>query len=152
MIFLINQKNGLHKKRTVFIIRFLVGFKLLSQSIKVPIDYKNLKRGNFELQYKFGYEFNPTLPTVIVIADAQQFYVRKDQLKEIQDKLFDKSFNVLGIILRSTNKDLRAKVQLQNEADTNWEIAYSVYQSFQFANDIETVINTVLKNEKVVYL
>lgn len=130
----------------------LFGVSVFSQTINVPIDYHNPDNGYFELEYEFGNTYNPELPTVIVIVDAQQFYVRKGRIKKIQDELFGKDFNVLGIIPRNTNKELRTKVELQNKEETNWQMAYSVYQSYQCINDIDSVINNVLYDDVEIYM
>ncbi|MEO1032323.1 MAG: hypothetical protein AAFX55_13005 [Bacteroidota bacterium] len=139
-------------RSVTIIVLTTVSISSFSQNIEVPINYENPKRGYFKLEYEFGYEFNKDLPTIIVISDAQQFYVRRGRIKKIQDDLFGQDFNVLDIIPRSTNTDLKEKLNLVKDNKVNWEIAYSVFKSFQCVNDIEQVINNVLKNNKDIYL
>ncbi|WP_108423116.1 hypothetical protein [Flagellimonas amoyensis] len=129
--------------RSIIIINSLLAQMVMGQSIEVPLDYNDPNSGSFQLEYEFGAEFNPELPTVVVIADAQQFYVRKGRMKKIQDDLFSKRINVLGILPRSTNEELRRKVQLQSNGTVDWFLAYKVYRSFQYANDIHSVLGKI---------
>ncbi|WP_372949860.1 hypothetical protein [Mariniphaga sp.] len=124
---------------------------IFAQSIEVPVDYSNPGLGKFDLEYEFGSEFDPAKPTVIVIADAQQFYVSKGRVKKIQEELFGDLFNVLGIITRGNNQELRNKVTT-DDGETDWDKAYSIFQSFQYVNDIHSAINQVVKNQEDVYL
>lgn len=116
---------------------------ILGQTIQVPIDHRDPQLGTFELEYGFGADFNPDLPTVVVISDAQQFYVRKGRIKKIQEELFSDSTNVAGIIPRSTNLDLRKKIELHSNESTNWSLAYNIYRSYQFAHDIHSIVNHI---------
>jgi len=145
-------KNKKMKKYIILFTFLLIGINLFSQTINAPIDYQDLDKGYFKLDYEFGNVFNPELPTVIVIADAQQFYVRKGRITKIQDELFGKRFNVLGIIPRSFNEDLTEKISLKDGNKTNWKLAYTLFNSFQFANDIELIRKEVLKDHKNVHL
>ncbi len=123
-----------------------------SQNISSPIDHDNLSTGYFNLEYEFGSSYNPELPTIIVVADAQQFYVRPGRIKKIQNELFSKDFNVLGVIPRSSNQDLIDKVQLVKDDKIDWELAYLIFKSYQFINDLELVIKEVLSKQQNIYL
>jgi pimeloyl-ACP methyl ester carboxylesterase len=122
-----------------------------AQSIEVPVDYANPDSGIFNLEYEFGADYDPSKPTVIVIADAQQFYVSKGRVQKIQEELFGEDFNVLGIITRGNNQELRDKVKV-DDSETDWDKAYSIFQSFQYVNDIQSVINKLLKDQEIIYL
>ena len=101
-----------------------------AQSIEVPVDYANPDSGIFNLEYEFGADYDPSKPTVIIITDAQQFYVSKGRVQKIQEELFGEDFNVLGIITGGNNQDLRDKVKV-DASDTDWDKAHSLFQSFQ---------------------
>lgn len=124
---------------------------IFAQSIEVPLDYDNPDRGKFNLEYEFGAEFDPAKPTVIVIADAQQFYVSKGRVQKIQEELFGSDFNVLGIISRGNYPELTEMVKT-DAGETDWEKAYSLFHSFQYVNDIQSVIQQVLENQEAIYL
>lgn len=130
----------------------MVGIDLEAQKLRVPIDYSNPESGTFELQYEFGAEFRPELPTVIVIADAQQFYVRPGRVPAIQEELFGSEVNVLGILPRSGNAELLEQVRLNTDEEVNWNRAYTAFRSEQFINDIERVIREVLSGQQDIYL
>ncbi len=123
-----------------------------SQTISCPINHDDLNAGYFDLQYEFGLPFNPELPTVVVVSDAQQFYVRSGRINKIQNELFGENFNVLGLIPRSGNEDLLQKVNIINKKKTDWKLAYTIFNSKQFVNDLELIINQVLSNQQSIYL
>src|SRR5690554_2108289 len=130
-------------RRFLLLLLWLNAGNIFAQSIEVPVDYNNLEMGKFNLEYEFGAKYDPSKPTVIVIADAQQFYVSKGRVQTIQNELFRNEFNVLGIISRGNYSELTEKVKT-SEGETDWEKAYSVFQSFQYVNDIHSVLNQVL--------
>ncbi len=123
-----------------------------AQSIKAPVDHHHPEKGSFELHYEFGAPYNPNLPTVMVIADAQQFYVVKGRLKKIQTQLFGDKINVLGVISRSNVSELRQRVISPEDNKIDWMAAYRIFQAFQYVNDIELIRSRVLANQGEVYL
>lgn len=138
------------------ILTFLLSYLMLigsvfSQSITAPIDHKNVDSGFFELEYEFGKSFNPELATIIVVADAQQFYVRKGRISKIQRDLFGDEFNVLGIVPRNNVSDLR-NLTVSEDGTINWAVAYKLFNSFQFASDIDLIREKLLGSQKDVYL
>ncbi len=121
------------------------------ENIEVPINHHFPDKEHFDLYYEFGAAFDEQLPTVIVVADAQQFFVRKGRVKKIQEQYFGEGINVLGIVTRGNNKSLRTKAIDKNN-NTNWSKAYELFNAFQYVSDIEFVRKHVLKNEKSVFL
>src|SRR5918911_1145782 len=73
---------------------------LMGRTIEVPLDYKAPEMGRAPLYFEFGASFDPTKPVVFIIADGQQFYVRRGSVAELQHTLFGDAFNVVGIVGR----------------------------------------------------
>ncbi|MDN5211002.1 hypothetical protein QQ020_03045 [Fulvivirgaceae bacterium BMA12] len=140
------------KKYLVVVPLLLFDGIVSAQSIQAPIDHRHPEKGSFDLQYEFGAPYNPNLPTVMVIADAQQFYVVKGRLKKIQAQLFGDKMNVLGVISRSNVSELRQRVINSKDSKVDWLSAYAIFQAFQYVSDIELVRSTVLAGQKEVYL
>lgn len=138
-------------KRLILLMFWVNIGNIFAQSVEVPVDYNNPEMGKFNLEYEFGAKYNPAKPTVIVIADAQQFYVSKGRVQTIQNELFGNEFNVLGIISRGNYPELTEKVKT-DDGETDWNKGYSLFHSFQYVNDIQSVIQQVLKNQEEVYL
>ncbi|NWF89370.1 MAG: hypothetical protein HXY50_07885 [Ignavibacteriaceae bacterium] len=142
-----------------FIFFFCINFQLLLfgqdkflfHTISVPIDYANPKNGKTTVSYEFGRIFDSSKPTVFIIADAQQFYVRKGAIANLQETLFDTSYNVLGIIGRNNNSDLKNLVT-DTSGNVNWEKAYTVYSWQQYVNDINEVRKKIVGNSGHIYL
>jgi hypothetical protein len=121
----------------------------LDYSLIVPVDYSNPKLGQTTISYEFGATFSSKKPTIFIIADAQQFYVRKGSVKQLQNSLFDSTFNVVGIIGRNNNDDLKNSV-IDNKGDINWTTAYNIFSWQQYVNDIDAVRKRILgKNGRI---
>ena len=120
-------------------------------TITVPIDYANPKGGKTTVSYELGHPFNKTKPTVFIIADAQQFYVRKEAVANLQATLLDTSYNVVGIISRNNNSDLKDLVT-DKSGNVNWEKAYTIYSWQQYVNDINEVRKKIVGNSGHIYL
>src|SRR5579872_1648607 len=72
------------------------------RSLSVPLDYSHPNAGSASLAYELGASFDAHKPTVIVVADGQQFYISAGQTAELQRKLFGPDVNVVGLITRGT--------------------------------------------------
>lgn len=105
--------------------------------LRVPFDRQTPAVGTFELQYELGRRFNPSKPTVVIVADGQQFYVRSGTIAPLQDELFGDRFNVVGIIGRASNAAVLAKIRPSGEID--WQLAYRLLRSEEWVDDIEAV-------------
>lgn len=117
----------------------------LDFSVKVPIDYIHPASGYTTVSYELGADFSPNKPSVFIIADAQQFYVRKGSIKELQHTLFDSTFNVVGIIGRNNNTDLK-KTFYDAKGNVNWAEAFTAFCWQQYVNDIDAVRKKLLGN------
>jgi hypothetical protein len=112
--------------------------KGLFQTITVPVDYANPKAGTTTISYELGFNFSKNKPTILIIADAQQFYVRKGAITNLQTTLLDTSYNVVGVISRSNNGDLKNMVA-DKTGNINWEKAHIIFSWQQYINDINEV-------------
>jgi pimeloyl-ACP methyl ester carboxylesterase len=110
--------------------------------VQVPFDRQNAALGTFQLYYELGRAYDSSKPTVFVIADGQQYYVRKGAIAPLQDELFGDGLNVVGIIGRGSNETVRAKVRTGDQTD--WLLAYKLLRSEQWVDDIEAVREAVV--------
>lgn len=115
----------------------------LYHTLSVPVDHTDPSAGTTEIHYEFGADFSPEKPTVFVIADAQQFYVRKGAVASLQATLLDSTFNVVGIIGRNNNANLRALVT-DSPGKVDWVRAHRIFSWQQYVNDIEEVRKQVV--------
>lgn len=125
--------------------------KDLYQTITVPVDYTDSKSGTTTVSYELGRNFSLTKPTIFIIADAQQFYVRKGAIANLQNTLFDTLYNIVGIIGRNNNNDLKKLVTDKN-GNANWVRAYTVFSWRQYINDINEVRKRIVGDEGHIYL
>lgn len=115
----------------------------LNFQLKVPVDYLNPKLGLTSFYYELGAIFSPKKPTVFIIVDAQQFYMRKGSVKQLQYSLFDSTFNVVGVIGRNNNSDLKNSI-IDDKGNIKWATAYNIFSWQQYVNDIDAVRKKLL--------
>lgn len=120
----------------------------LVRSVTAPLDYDHPAAGSAELTYEFGAPFDPSKPTVIVVADGQQFYVRRGKTADLQRQLFGPNVNVVGLITRGTTRAFIAAT-LAPDGQPDWETAWRVFNSRQWLGDIERVRRAVVGDGQV---
>lgn len=123
----------------------------LLKALRVPVDYSQPGAAEIEIRYELGAPYHPGKPTVFIIADAQQFYVRKGRISALQEQLFDSSFNVVGIIGRNQQEGLR-KSMAGPGGEVDWEKAYRFFSWTQYVQDINQVRRHLLGDEGRVML
>jgi len=114
------------------------GTEVLGDSINVPIDHDVPDKGTFTLYYESGAEYNSEKPTVFLIADGQQFHLRRGAIKKLQERWLDDRFNVVGIPGRIISQKLLDKA-INANSSVNWEEAYQIFNSRQWCGDIDQV-------------
>ena len=123
----------------------------LGQTIEVPYDHKSPGLGRAPLYFELGRKYDKTKPTIFIIADAQQFYVRRGQVAQLQQSLFGESFNVVGIVGRGSSQDfIKFAHDANNQPD--WVRAWRVFNSEQWVDDIEAVRRVVVGNNGKILL
>lgn len=123
----------------------------LDRAIEVPLDRDNRALGSAVIHAEFGAPFDSTKPVLFVITDAQQFYVRKGAVAELQKKQFGSAFNVVGIIGRGfTPEFIKAAQGPGGEPD--WEKAWGIFSADEWVEDIEAVRRTIVGSEGKVVL
>ncbi|HTV10198.1 MAG TPA: hypothetical protein VMD97_14235 [Candidatus Aquilonibacter sp.] len=122
----------------------------VDKTVDVAFDRKNPGMGTFALQYELGRKFDPAKPTVFVIADGQQFYVRPGAIAPLQDELFGDRFNVVGIIGRASNSHVLEKIKAGGQID--WRLAYDLLRSEEWVDDIEAVRQAVVGDSGLISL
>lgn len=108
------------------------------RSLRVPLDHDNPAVGHVTLQYDLGAPFDRRKPTVLVVADAQQFYVRPGAMAGLQADLFGPGFNVVGLIGRSHAADIARRIAPDPGAP-DWELAWRYLRSRQWVGDLDSL-------------
>lgn len=110
----------------------------LGQTIQVPLDYSRPLGQHAALYFELGAPFNRRKPVVIVVADGQQFYVRKGAVADLQKSIFGDRFNVVGIVGRGRT-DAFVQAALNDKGEKDWSKAWTIFRSEQWIGDIERV-------------
>lgn len=123
----------------------------LNRTINVPLDHNNPELGQAALSFEFGAPYDKLKPTVFIIADGQQFYVRHGAVAQLQQTLFGDTFNVVGIITRgSTQAFIKAALDKNDQPD--WAKAWRIFNSEQWVEDIESVRRSVVGRDGKILL
>lgn len=118
----------------------------LSRTIQVPLDYSNSHSETASLTFEFGATYDEHKPTIILVADGQQFFIRPGAAAQLQQKIFGPRFNVVGLITRgSTPAFVNAALDANSKPD--WIRAWHFFNSDQWIEDIDSVRRQVVGND-----
>jgi pimeloyl-ACP methyl ester carboxylesterase len=123
----------------------------LGKTIEVPLDHQAPRKGRASLYYEFGARYDSKKPVVLVIADAQQFHVRRGAMAGVQRHRFGDGLNVVGIVGRGATKPFR-DATLDHHGRPDWEKAWRVFNSGQWVEDIDAVRQAVVGERGQVFL
>lgn len=121
----------------------LISAAPLGATIRVPLDYATPRAGSARIYYELGAPFDRKKPTVFVIGDGQQFFMRKGAVAGIQKKRFGSEFNVVGIVGRIDCPDA-VKASKTKAGAIDWVRGYRFYKAAQWVGDIESVRQRVV--------
>lgn len=106
--------------------------------VQVPLDHFQPRLGRFPLRCEWGAPPRRGRPTVVVVADGQQYFVRPGGAARLQRGLFGDRLNVLAIVGRSRAPELERFVLPGTRPD--WQAGYRFLNWQQWARDVEAVI------------
>ena len=108
----------------------------IARTLRAPLDHALPDSTKIELSYLVVGEWQPRRPTVFVVADGQQFYVRADVLPTYR-AVFGDAVNIVGVAGRGTSADVLSL--LGDPASGNWRKAYEVLKFTQWTGDIDAI-------------
>jgi pimeloyl-ACP methyl ester carboxylesterase len=143
------------KSATIFGLLFLLASAAPAEppvfTADVPFDRQRPELGNGKVHLELGAPFDPAKPVVLVIADAQQFYVRRGGMAKVQQEIFGPDFNVAGIYGRGTGAEFLAAAAGPSGA-TDWQKAWGIFESSEWVEDIEALRRALVGPEGKVSL
>ena len=111
--------------------------------------YENSSAGTATLVLDFGAPYDRHKPTVLVIADGQQFYVRPGAMAELQKSTFGDGVNVVGIVTRGTTPAF-IQAAFDPTGKPDWIKAWKIFNSTEWIRDIESVRKSLVgENGKI---
>lgn len=116
-----------------------------TRSVRAPVDHDCAAEGRFDLEYGVLRPFDPQKPTVLVVADGQQFYVSPAGFARATTPLFEDHFNIVGVFGRANAPALHDRVAVGGTAD--WSAAYRFYRARQWVGDLDLVRQDLLGSE-----
>lgn len=119
--------------------------------VPVPLDHNAVDDQTLKLRVEFANGWNPSKPTVFIIADGQQFFIRENRFKESAYSRLNDDFNLVGIVGRHFNKQIHSAIS-NTDGSPNWEMIWKLGNSEQWVEDIEHVRKELLGKEGKVML
>lgn len=108
-----------------------------TRRVQVPFDHGRPADGRFDLEYFVARPLDRRLPTVIVLGDGQQFYIRRNLWADWADR-FGEGINVVGLAGRGYADAMQARVGVPASAEA-WTEAYRLLNYRQWVEDAEAV-------------
>jgi len=110
-----------------------------SGCVQVPLDHGQPSGPAAAITYELGAAFDHGKPTVLVVADAQQFHLRPGALAALQQDQFGDACNVVGIVRSRGTVDAFLAAARGADGQVDWTAAYRLFRSGQWVEDLEAV-------------
>lgn len=104
--------------------------------LSVLIDRSDPSGRQAELTIDLGAPFDPKKPTVLVVEDGQQYYVRPGAMAALQHDLFGPDVNVAGLVPRGSDSVFVAAT-LRRDGSVDWLKAWRVFNSDEWIADLD---------------
>ncbi len=109
------------------------------REILVPLDHAAPESGTIGLQIEIARPFDPAKPTVLIVQDAQQFFLLNEGwVARFEKDTFGEGFNLVGVIGRSFSPGIAAHLRRQ-DGSVDWVKAFRLLSSRQWIEDIDRV-------------
>src|SRR5271156_4914546 len=93
------------------------------RGVRVPFDHFAPDSARFALPYLVDGDVDWGRPTIVIVGDGQQFYIRPEKLPEFR-ALFGPDVNIVGIPGRSFAPELQAHLRTYSRDD--WARVYGL--------------------------
>lgn len=113
----------------------------LNGEVRVPLDHLDPAAGELRLGYEWGAAHRPDRNTVLLVADAQQFYLRPGAAADLQSRLFGPDVNVLALFGRASSPVLKQRVGTGQGID--WARASRLLNVHQWIGDIRSAADAL---------
>lgn len=115
--------------------------------IDVPIDYSNPSLGTFKLYFEVNNDYNSTKPTLFIITDGQQ-PINVNGKPDFYKERINISLNV--VLIEHRGMPCSKIDYVYEDGNLNWRKAYTVFDSNNVVEDIESVRKSFLvQNTKI---
>lgn len=121
-----------------------------SGSIAMPLDHERPGAGSFELRYERARAAAPAAPTVLVVADGQQFYTRPGAAARLQQELFGSGFDVL--VPYGRGREPAVREHLTGSGSTDWALAHQLLKRDQWLADLGQLVRELRLRERPLHL
>lgn len=111
----------------------------LRREIRVPLDHTAPDLGSAAIEIVLARPFDPQLPTLLVVADGQQFYLlREGAMERLVRERLGEGYNAVGVIGRGFSEEIAGRVR-RDDGSVDWALAYRLLNSRQWIEDLDRV-------------
>ena len=110
----------------------------VSGLLHVPLDHDQPDGPGVDLYYELGAPFDRALPTVLVVSDGQQFFLRRGAMRDLQESLFGAGLNLVGLVGRGLDPAVLPHA-LGRDGKPDWEKAWRLFRSAQWIEDLDAL-------------
>lgn len=116
----------------------------IRREIRVPLDHAAPDFGTGTIRIEMARPFDPAKPTLLIVADGQQFYLRREgAVARLEEERFGPGFNLVGVIGRGFSADVVARTR-RADGSVDWALAYRLLGSRQWVEDLDRVRRELL--------
>ena len=116
----------------------------IRREIRVPLDHAAPDSGTGTIRIEMARPFDPTKPTLLIVADGQQFYLlREGAVARLEQERFGEGTNLVGVIGRGFSADIVARTR-RADGSVDWATAYRLLGSRQWVEDLDRVRREVV--------
>lgn len=118
----------------------------IGATLRVPLDHDRPQDGTAALYYEFGRRFDPRKPTVLLVADGQQYFLRRGVVSQLQQQLFGDGVNVVGLVSRGATPSVIAASK-GRDGKVDWRRAWRLFNSRQWIGDLDALRRVLVGRE-----
>jgi len=108
----------------------------------VPLDHDRQAEGSLRLTYELAEPFDPRRPTLLWVADGQQFQLRREgatvRLRDERLGLPAGAINLVGLVGRGFDDEVSGRLR-DGDGRVDWVLAYRLLGSRQWVGDLEAL-------------
>src|SRR5690606_25521621 len=107
--------------------------------LQVPLDHDQPAGESVRLSYELAEPFDPRRPTLLWVADGQQFQVRREgatvRLRDERLGLPPGAFNLVGLVGRGFDEEVSGRLR-RGDGRVDWARAHHLLGSRQWVGDL----------------
>lgn len=120
-----------------------------ARKLQLPFDRSGSLKGSFEAEYYVEGRFDRGKPTVFLVADGQQFFLRPELMPSYR-QTYGSDVNLVGVPGRGMSGEVQRSTGVS--PNTDWHVAYELLRYENWSNDIDAIRRDLLGESGAIYV